>query len=211
MLSANEISMIRDDGIRKIIERRLEQHGIEIGRGKKPDKKKWKEALVNMKMPSGVPIKKVRVLRKEQTIQPIRQGKSSEAYVKPGSTHHLCIFEWDEKGKTKRDAVFVTMLQAINRVKNKQTIIQRTHPERPDAKFVMSLSRGEMVQANWKGREELLVLKTSISTNNRLIFARHTDARKSDEVQKMAFSPVGYGTLRKVTVDPLGRIRWAND
>ena len=214
-ISSNEVALIRDDGIRRIIEERLAQHGIEVGRGKKVDSKKWKQALCNVDdpvtMPSGVPIKKVRVYRKEQTIRPIRAGRSDEAFVKPGSTHHLCIFELEEKGKTKRTAVFVTMLEAIDRIKGKERIIQRIHPKYPEAKFVMSLSRGETVLADIDGESQLLTLKTAVSTNGRLVFAHQTDARKSKEVKKIGFFARDYDKLRKVTVDPLGRIRWAND
>ena len=162
-------------------------------------------------MSSGVPINKVRVYRKEQTIRPIREGRDDEAYIKPGSTHHLCIFELEDKGQTKREAVFVTMLEAMNRIKRKEQIIQRTHPEYPKAKFVMSLSRGEMVLADLGDQPLLLTLKPAISTNKRLIFALQTDARKSADVKKIGISPKDYDKLRKVTVDPLGRIRWAND
>ncbi len=215
-LSPNEVPLIRDEGIRRIIEGRLAAYGIEIGRGKKVDTKKWREAMNNVAMPSGVPIKRVRVLRKEQTIQPIREGRPDQAYVKPGSTHHLALFEWQENGRRKRDAVFVTMLEAINRLKRHEPVIQRTppknHPTIPStATFVFSLSRGEAVLAKVNGDVQLLILQTAISTNRRLIFAKHTDARKSDKVQKIAYSPRDFGDLRKVTVDPLGRIRWAND
>ncbi len=209
-LSANEIESIRDPGIRRIIIDRLREHGIEFGRGKKIDAKKWKQAIAHLTMPSGVPIKKVRVVKHEQTIRAIREGKPGEAYVKPGSTHHLCIFEFEEKGKTRREAVFVTMLEATARLKDKQPVIQRTHPERPEARFLMSLSRGEMVLADWKGEEKLLVFRTGASTEGKIYFSEHTDSRRSADYKKYRATA---NTLdaRKVTVDPVGRLRWAND
>jgi len=230
-LSSNEIPLIRDEHIRQIIENRLAEHGIEIGRGKKVEAKKWKEALCDTSNPvvippskkrlkrnpnaQGIPIKKVRVYRHEQTIQPIREGRPDQAYVKPGSTHHLAIFEWKQNGKRKRDAVFVTQLDAINRVKNGEQVIQRTPPPNhptipPDAQFVMSLSRGEMVLANVNGQQRLLILKTAVATSTQMRFAEHNDSRKSTEFKMWRFTP---NTLdaRKVAVDPLGRIRWAND
>lgn len=230
-LSPNEIPLIRDAVIRRLVEQRLAQHGIKIGRGKKVDSAQWKQALCDPVNPivippsrarlrnnpdaKGIPVKSVRVYRKELTIQPIRLGTPGEAYVKPGATHHLCIFEWEERGKRKRDAVFVTQLEALRRIKNRQPVIQRTplpgHPTiPPHARFVMSLSRGEMVLANWKGETKLLVFKTASSTQGQLYFAEHTDARRSADYHKYVANA---NTLdaRKVTVDPLGRIRWAND
>ncbi|MDZ4659210.1 MAG: HNH endonuclease domain-containing protein [Bythopirellula sp.] len=213
-LSANEIEKIRDQTIRDLVIARLKEHGIEFGRGKKPDAKKMKTALANMTMPSGVPIKKVRIVKTEQTIRPIR-GCDSVAYVKPGSMHHLCIFEWQVKSKKKREAVFVSMLDAIDRVKRKEEIIQRTPPPNhekipPDAKFVLSLSSREMLLANKNGEEKLLTFKTAASTSGQMWFALHSDARKSSDQAFVSFSAATIEG-RKVTVDPLGRIRWAND
>lgn len=213
-LSPSEVPLIRDAEIRRIIQSRLEDQGIEVGRGKKVDSKKWKQALGNVDDPvtmaSGVPIKKVRVYRKEQTIRPIREGGADAAFVKPGSTHHLCIFEIEEKGQIKRQAVFVTMLEAMDRIKHKRQIIQRTHPEYAEAKFVMSLSSGEMVLAEVDGQTRLLSYNTAASTSQQMRFFDHTDARRRADRKKYAFQPSTLNA-RKVTVDPLGRIRWAND
>jgi CRISPR-associated endonuclease Csn1 len=213
-LSANEIEKIRDETIRNLVIARLKEHGIEFGRGKKPDTKKMKTALAGMTMPSGVPIKKVRVLKPEQTIRAIRSGENT-AYVKPGSMHHLAIFEWEVKGKKKREAVFVSMLDAIDRLKRKEEVIQRTPPKDhesipSDAKFIMSLSSREMVLANFKGQEKLLTFKTAASTQGQIYFAEHTDARRSGDQAKFVATANSLDA-QKVTVDPLGRIRWAND
>lgn len=265
-LSPNEIPLIRDAKIRQIIEQRFAEHGIEIGRGKKVDPKTWKKIVCDENRPlvlppskkrlksdslsKGIPIKKVRVLRKELTIKPIRTGQPDEAYVKTGSNHHLCIFEWEVNGKIKRDAAFVSQLEAINRVKRQQQALgelmkewktqkvssreverrkreamrsiaieipvidrrpPKDHPTIPaNAKFVMSLSKGEMVMANWKDEQKLLIFKTAASTQGQIYFAEHVDARKSADYKKFV---VNANTLnaQKVTVDPLGRVRNAND
>ncbi|HAI13476.1 MAG: type II CRISPR RNA-guided endonuclease Cas9 [Phycisphaerae bacterium] len=249
-LTTTEIEAIRDETIRTIVKNALKVSGLDIDSPKKPDKKKMQEVLSQVTMPSGVPIKKVRVLTKDQTIQPIRTKRSEKAndptqiaYVKPGSTHHLCIFEWEEKGKTKRDAIFTSRIQAMDILKQQQQfvtekvsqldqkpksasakkvihsqfykqasekfpLIERQHPTRKHAKFVMSLSNGEAVLANWKGQQKLLVLRTSISTNKNVIFIEHTDARREYSKHKTSTNLL---SARKVTVDPLGRIRWAND
>ena len=249
-LSPAEIEKIRDDLIRKLVIRRLQSAGIEFGRGKKADKSLMKQTLANVTMKSGVPVKKVRLLVPQKTIQPIREGSDDEAFVVPGATHHLALFEWEQSGKTKRDAVFVTQLEAINRVKRQQQelatfketlrheglsareirrregaemsriarefpVIQRTPPvDHPtitaEARFLMSLSRGEMVLADWKGEEKLLVFRTAASTQGQIYFVEHTDARKSSEHKKFV-AKANTLNARKVTVDPLGRIRWAND
>ena len=264
-LSANEIDKIRDDAIREIIKARLADHGIEIGRGKKPDPRKWKEALCSvdnpLTMPSGVPIKRVRVLREEKTIQPIRTDIATKegnpdriAWVKPGATHHLCIFEFIKNGKKKRDAVFVTQLEATNRLKRQQQelakrmaewkrdsldkreikrrkakamrqisaeypLIQREASKLmgkdrnripTNATFVMSLSQGESVLADWKGEKKLLKFRTAASTQGQIYFCDHTDARKSSTYKKLVATANSLNG-KKITIDPLGRVRWASD
>jgi CRISPR-associated endonuclease Csn1 len=213
-LSLAEIPRIRDVAIREMVTRRLVEGGIEPGRGKEKDVKRVKELLSNLKMPSGVPIKKVRVLKNEETIRPIRSGEST-SYVKPGSTHHLCIFEWEEKGKKKRDAVFVSMLEATYRVKTGLPVIDRIppddHPTIPkDARFVMSLSSRELVYAKTKLGECLMIFRTAASTSRQMWFSMHSDARKSNDIRDLSFKPNSFQAA-KVTIDLLGRMRWAND
>jgi CRISPR-associated endonuclease Csn1 len=211
-LSPAEVERIRDTSIREIVLARLREHGIAFGRGKKPDAKKMKEAILGkpLTMPSGVPIKKVRITKPEQTIQPLRDCDADQAYVKPGSMHHLVLFEHSDKKKRTRTARFVSMLDATKRLKVGSPVIDRRHPDRDDATFVMSLSSRELVLADINGEEKLLVFKTAASTSGQMWFSEHTDARRSSEQKVFSFKA---GTLkaRKVTVDLLGRIRWAND
>jgi len=201
------VEEIRDPAIRKLVMDRLSQFNVAVGRKAKGGipKEVWKDPLL---MPSGVPVKKVRVIKRDETIRELRDG--DPAYVKPGSTHHVCIFEYVEKGKAKREAVFVTMLEAMERVKRRQPIVQKSHPKRRDAKFLMSISAGETVIADRDGKNRLLVFRTSAATEQKFTFTEHSDARRSADAKKINVS-ANVLTARKVTVDPLGRIRWAHD
>jgi CRISPR-associated endonuclease Csn1 len=255
-LSPNEIERIRDGRVREIIVAKLNEDGIEFGRGKQSDAKKMNAALSKLEMPSGVPINKVRITKPELTIQPLREGRPDRAFVKPGSTHHLCIFEWTENGTIKRDAVYVSMLTAMNRLKEqrqvlsklvrewrrdewsighvkertkhamrdialKYPIIQRDAAKLDDgdraripatARFVMSLSNGELCLLK-NGDQSLLVkMRTSKSTENRIKFALVEDARREYHPINVTINTLfTKWHARKVTIDPLGRIRWAND
>jgi len=217
-LSLAEVEKIRDGSIKDLVIARLAQHGITPGRDKeKLTVKKMQEIMKDLQMPSGVPVRKVRIVKKEGSIQVIRKQTPGEVWVKPGSIHHICIFEWEEtnkKGirKVIRESVFVSMLEARRRIKSKETIINRTHPTRADARFVMSLSGGEvyLVTSRDSSSSQLMTFKTGNSESGQLWFAHATDARKSSEQTKPSFLATTL-TARKVTVDPLGRIRWAND
>ncbi len=213
-LTPNEIPLIRDGGIRRIVETRLTEAGIEFGRGKKKFGETYHQAIAGLAMPSGMPIRKVRVYRKESTIRPIREGSPGEVWVKTGANHHLCIFEWILNGKTKCGGVVISLLEAVQRAKAGLAIVQQTpprdHPTIPaDAAFLMSLSAGEMVLAEHKGQAKLWCFSSVVSTNGQIMFVDHADARPSHDA-RFGLS-VNKFRGRKVTVDPLGRIRWAND
>ncbi|HET6881541.1 MAG TPA: type II CRISPR RNA-guided endonuclease Cas9 [Pirellulales bacterium] len=205
-LTPSMIADIRDPAIRELVLERLRKFRVSLDRGAKQiPAEVWKETL---KMHSGVPVKKVRILRREKTIQPIREGRT---YVKPGSTHHVCLFEWAENAKSVRGAVFVTMLEATNRLKRREPIIQRTHPERPEAKFLMSLSSGEMVLLEHNGVEALYTFETARSTTWQMEFRLHTAGGTSSDKSGVATKYPSTFEGRKVTVTPLGQLRWASD
>jgi hypothetical protein len=160
-------------------------------------------------MSSGIPINKVRLLKRDESIRPIRGGT---ACVKPGSLHHLCLFEFPgAKGRPEREAIFVTMLDALDRVRARQSVIERQDPKRHGAQFLMSLSANEMLLLEHDGKEDLYRFETAASTSEQMWFRHHTFAGKSSDKRGQVSKMPGTFRGRKVIVDPLGRIRWAND
>jgi hypothetical protein len=260
-LSPSEIDKIRDGGIKRLVIQRLEEAGIDFGRGTKLEKsqeKLMKVVLANIAMKSGVPVKKVRLLIPEKTIRPIRRDAGNLAYVKPDSTHHLCLFRWQENGTTKCDAVFITMLDAADRINQQKRTLTRLLKEwkkfglgateirdrkrsamrdiaerypviqrdatklegedrkriPPEAEFVMSLSSRELILLEIDGQDRLYSYNTAASTTRQMSFYPHTAAKCDGKLYgKLTKYPNSLLELnpRKVTVDPLGRIRWAND
>ena len=253
------IDDIRDDErVKKIIIDRLAEFGIELGSGKAIPAEVWKDPLMMSRKPGRQThnpsvIKKVRIIKRDRTIQPIRKNST---FVKPGSTHHLAIFEWQANGKTKRDAVFVTQLEAINCLKRQQRalseliqqweadgltyqetnrrmrkamseiarrdpIIQRDASQLAGdgnyripahAKFKMSLSKDELLLLEIDKQDKLYVFDTAASTTHQMTFYSHTAAKhEGKQYGKLTKYPGSLFALnpRKVTVDPLGRIRFA--
>jgi hypothetical protein len=217
-----------------------------------------KTALANVAMKSGVPVRKIRLLVREKTIRPIRTDPGNLAYVKPDSTHHLCIFRWQENGATKCDAVFITMLDAADRINQQKNALARLLKEwneagigateirdrkrsamreiaerypliqrdasklegddrnriPPEAKFVMSLSGRELILLEIDGQDRLYSYNTSASTTRQMTFYPHTAAKHEGKLYgKLTKYPNTLLELnpRKVTVDPIGRVRWAHD
>ena len=217
-LTAAEVERIRDPQVKTLVIERLQSFSIVTGRKQrgadevKISKEVWKEPLLMKRKdgrtsPNPSVIKSVRVLVEDATIQPIRSGERT-AYVKPGNNHHIAIFELpaDKNGKVRRVKLPITMLEATQRMQTKRPLISRQHPEYPAAKFLFSLSWGETIWTTIEGKEGLFVYRT-LDSMIRVVF--HTDARASKD-RKLYRLP---STLecKKVTVDPLGRIRDAND
>jgi CRISPR-associated endonuclease Csn1 len=144
-LSAAEFFKIRDERIKKLVFERLAEHGIEpVKKGKKEGSEKLdikpaqiKEAFAeplyllpkNGKVKEGVhlsEIKKVRLVVKNETPIPL---KKETAFVIPGSNHHICLFEKQEDDRLKRYAVFVTRLEANQRLSEQQRRIRAKRKE----------------------------------------------------------------------------------
>ncbi len=210
------IEEIRDPHVKALVIARLQEYGIDhTAKGAKISKNVWEKEL-RLKPKSGKDtgkshvIRYVRVLRRDLTIQPIRGGT---ACVKPGSTHHICLFDLpgSTPEKPKRDMVAVTMLEVVHRQKRTEPLIQRVHPTIPDAQFLFSLSAGELIWGRFQGGEEnLFVYRTAASTTKQMRFVSHCDARLSAESKEYSAKPNTMDAV-KVTVDLLGRIRNAND
>lgn len=237
-LSAGEILNVRDIEIRNRILDRLKTEGVEIrksepakGRpkiefisaasGSKASKNAVLKALSDVRMASGMPIVKARVVVKNSTICPIREKKAENrldpsivAYIEPNDLHHASVFTWTEGARAKVDADYVSRIAAANKLLEKRTIVSRTHSKRSDARFLYSLSTGDMVLISDGQRKRLMVVSSLVSTQKRIHLVDANDARKASRKKDLGLTPTSLVEkyhARKVTVDPLGRIRWAND
>ena len=197
---------ICDEEIKKLVMSRLAQYGQDA-------KKAFDKPLY---LPGNeskqIPIKKVRVWRRSSNMMQLRPN----IWVEPGTNHHIEIFESkDKKGNIKQDGVIVTTFEASRRKLASQPIIQTK--QEPDKKFIMSLSQNEMILLKLDDGSEILHRTQKMSQSKKkkdIIFRPHNYGGKTSDYDKPPIiqrrSP---STLigRKVTVDPLGRIRRAND
>jgi CRISPR-associated endonuclease Csn1 len=192
---------------------------------KKPPAAAWAEPLYLMDKNGGVAnaIKRVRLEKTDSTIRSIRKGDRT-VYVKPGNTHHVCLFKGIAcpPGDHDRDAVFVDLLTATERKlqalrrntgsTRANQVIEKTHPNFAEARFWMSLSKGEMILLDPSDPSSLYRYETALSPKTKqLVFRRHVCASIGTygriQPRPWTLNP----EARKVTVDPLGRVRWAND
>ena len=105
----------------------------------------------------------------------------------------------------------VNMLEAVRRQKNHESLIQGHHPVYPDAVFLNSLSRNEMVILEHEGNQYLCRFLTSGAITTQMWFRVHYVAVKSADTTGVISKRPGTLVFKKVTVDMLGRIRDAGD
>lgn len=134
-------------------------------------------------------------------------------YVMPGNNHHIEVFEFtDAKGKLKREARTVTMFEVRRRIVNREPIVCRTHPTRPEAKLYTWFCKNDMLYVKDKdGKEQLCrVQKMSgtaePSSSFNVVFRDHRAARIDDDSKMLNPRNCQPGGLevRKVCISPLG-------
>ncbi len=217
-MSGNDVKNIVDPQVKKAVQEKLKELG-------KEDTKLFQESqnlpCLTAKDGRKIPIKKARI---KKSASPMTVGAGPrERHVSPGSNHHVEIFEVkDKKGKVKWDGEVVSRFEAMKRKKEKQPIVKRDHG--PDKKFIFSLALGEVIKIDEEnGKRGLYVIRSVFSNINkdkkspRLAFVKINDARLKKDIKqagdwKTSFlEPLRKLNCRKVSVDPLGRVRPAND
>ncbi len=208
-----QLQKVRDRTIREILIRHVSQSGIGVDSDQNIPANVWKTIPT---MPSGVKIRNVRMLEQGEQFMKIRHN----TYVEPGSNHHveICIVLdnngnplLESDGRPKQVGFLVTMFEAAKRLINAQSVVQRKHGV--NYQFVMSLTINEMFLLDMGNGQRILHRVQKMSPGS-IILRPHTYAGKvSDTDKPPLIQRKTPNTLRgnKVTVDPLGRIRWAND
>jgi len=206
------VDKIVDTVVREIVKGRLTEKSIDLTGSGKPPKEVWNEPLYMKckREDKKVPIKKVRVYNLAKSVIAMKDRSGHiYRYVEPGSNHHIEIFEYiDKKGKAKRDGKVVTMFEAVQRSQKGESVVQKEHG--PGNKFICSLAINEMLMLDLEDGSKQPYRVEKISQNKQIFFQPHTyggELKDHPPISKMPNQLKGY----KVTVDPLGRIRWAND
>ncbi len=190
-LSRSELAQIRDDRVREVVSEWVEKHG--------GDPKKAFASYPKLGS-SGPEIRKVRLLKKQQLKL---MAKVSTGYADLGNNHHIAIFRLPD-GR----AVFevVTLFEASRRLARREPVLRRSRDD--GAIFVMSLSQGDAIQFSNFGNVVKIV--ESVWANGQVVMIDHTDATGTTKSQPGA-NMIVTKRARKLSVDPTGRIRPAND
>ncbi|MCC6125037.1 MAG: type II CRISPR RNA-guided endonuclease Cas9 [Pirellulales bacterium] len=181
-------SVVRNPGLRKAIRQCLRENGIDPDNFTEKDVKSLTvPENYKLRLPSGVPIYDIRMVRTLSKPKPIlRCGKRSdgvERFYQVSNNHHVEIVEDLESGKWSLECV--DMFDAARRVnppksEKKQPLVKRSHG--PGKKFIMSLAEGEvlymksppMTRMTTNEFDYFVVFEIN---DKKINFLHHTDAR----------------------------------
>ncbi len=204
-LTPNMVENIRDPYIRELVGNRMAQFGNKA-------KDAFAEPLYH-KNNSRVPIHSVRILKDvhpDSYFGLSSTGGKKDKFFLYGSNHHVEIVEDKKTGKWK--GIFVTTMEAARRARiTKKPIVQRDHGE--DCKFIMSLMINDMVEIEQDGKKLYYRVQLMSGPNNIIVFRLHVASTLDDKKERLMVTPNSlkkYG-IRKINVDPIGRLEPAND
>lgn len=194
-LSNKELKeQIRDDEVGRIVRDWVEKHG--------GDPKKAFQGSYPTLGDGGPEIRKVR-LRVKQQIETMAQA--STGYADLDGNHHVAVYQLFN-GKVDYESV--SLLKASRRLTRRQPIVQR---ERNDgAKFLMSLSKGDSLNLTQDNKTKIVIVE-SIWSSGQVVIVDHNDATGKSRTQPKVNSLLLKSHAKKVSIDPIGRVRLAND
>lgn len=223
-LNKNEVAEIVDARVRESVTARIHAMGFDPDNMSDSDWKKIGKLFLEpanlpfIESSSGrrIPVKKVRVRKVETVITVGANGR--ERNVTPGSNSHIEIFEVaDKKGKVKWDGWTVNSFDALQRLKNKQPVVNRVGKDE-SWKFKMSLAGGDVIELQTaEDKRELFVIKViSVARVNGKEYPRimytPINAAKPQKQESSLLDPLRKQLkCRKVRISPLGEIFDAND
>ena len=181
-----------DQQVRAIVDAWVKGHGGDPKKAFPPYPKRG---------PKGPEIRKVRLRRKQQMdlMAPVSTG-----YADLGNNHHIVIYRL-ANGSIDREVV--PLLEAARRIVRREPVVRR---EREDgAQFLMSLSAGDSLRLTRNGETKIRVVE-GVWASGQVIMVDHDDATGVTRYRPHAKSIVASGAT-KLSVDPVGRIRPAND
>jgi CRISPR-associated endonuclease Csn1 len=192
-LTKGELANIRDPRVRDIVSRWVAAHGGDPRKAFPPY-----PALSE----GGPEIRKVRLLTKQQLglMAPVATG-----YADLGANHHIAIFRLPN-GKPA-DLDVVPLFEAARRLARREPVGRRARDD--GAVFVMSLAPGDAVEFPDGDRKGIRIVQ-GVWASGVVVTLDHADATGLSVWRPSAGSIVTSGA-RKISIDPIGRVRRAND
>lgn len=164
-------------------------------------------------MPSGVAIKRVRITTPGEGFVQIKPASEPAKFVQTGSNHHVAVFEVKDGGIARHVEEVVTVLEAVRRNALGEPVVRRALPGRPGSRLLFSLCKNDLV-AFPRPDERETIWRVQKFSPGIVWFRPHTYAGKPGEKEQRIIKAAALlpkAGVRKVSVDPLGRISDAHD
>lgn len=204
-LTAGEIKGIRDSSIKELIIAHIKKQGLDPENP--ADVKKALSTPVERISKDGqvIPVNKVRMLIVQQPKLMVLRSQKTKAYADPGENHHMAIYR-GTNGKIEYEAV--SLFEAARRLSRKESVIRKTSST--GGTLIMSLVSGDMVMFPEAGGKCAYRYVSSVWSAGPIVMHDHNQNRKNVWNRPSPSSLVKCGA-KKVSVDPIGRVRPAHD
>lgn len=150
----------------------------------------------------GPEIRKVRLHVKRQVDL---MARATTGYAELGNNHHIAIYRLPN-GKVEFEVV--SLLEASRRLRKGKSVVDRRGGDQVE--FMMSLSINDALVFTSVDDNVIWIVK-KISSNGQVYLRLHTDANKAGKFWAPSVRTFTAKGAKKISVDPIGRIRPAND
>ena len=222
--------------VRAAIEAKLKENGVD--KGKIPENA-LTDLVLKDKKGNPIPVRAIQVTEEKSNMVIItnKDGIPYKAYPS-GENHHIEIFRRKDKGKYQYVCKLWTMVEIARYLaENKKdadgnskglSVIFKKHPDCPDAEFVMSLAKHDAVLMKNEDGEDVLARVTGISQNipgdpkriylefmpinigdDKFLQTPEEKRKFRNEWLIQSVGGIAKRAVRKITIDYLGRVRWA--
>lgn len=206
---AKKAKKIVDDKVREIITNHLEKYGNN-------PKLAFAEGVVVRHKDGQTPIKRVRVVQSQATLNELKQNKFGVKdrngkvfkWLTYGNFHHVEIIK---EPNGKHVGHFVTTMEAHKRAKGiggaKQPMINVEHGS--GREFVTALHKNDMVRINQNGEVKFYRIQKLEKDGNRLTLRLHTSANEKNKheiIRKSIGALFDEFHMEKVSVNALGKL-----
>jgi CRISPR-associated endonuclease Csn1 len=193
-LTKGELERIRDPSVRAIVIDHVASHGGDPKKAFPPFPR----------LPGGPEIKKVRLTVKQQQALMIQ---TPAGYADPAANHHMAVYR---EGDGSITFEVVPLFEAAHRLSRKEPIVKKESTT--GAALVMSLSPGDIIElpSIESSRQTEYKVVTGVWANGQIVLEDHLDADGAVWGRPSPGSILRQGG-RKVSVDPIGRVKPSND
>lgn len=192
---------IRDKVVRELVQKHVAQRGGTASKAFPPY-----PALVSPDTGEAREIRKVRLLVKQQVhlMMPLRPGPKTFADL--AGNHHMALYKLPD-GTIRHETV--SLFEATRRLKVGEPVVRRQADN--GARFLFALSPGDILELTDQKGERGYVVVRYCNEKGRVFYK--PVAMADEPKPEVSFGPLRFAQpgIRKVAVDPIGRVRPAND